>query len=153
MALAKTTEKAKTTERAKAMAKDQRELRIGEVAQRSGLAASAIRFYEAERLLPKPERRSGQRVYPEAVLDQLAMIDLAKRAGFTVAEIKQLVAGFERRTPPGVRWRALTGAKRAELDLRIAEAQRMKLVLEQLARCQCPTQRDCARAMRAAELD
>ena len=126
------------------------ELRIGEVAERSGIAASAIRFYEAECLIPKPDRLNGQRVYPETVLDQLAMIDLAKRAGFTVAEIKQLVAGFGLRTPPGERWRALTGAKRAVLDQRIAEAQRMKTVLELVARCRCPTLRDCAKAMRAA---
>lgn len=127
------------------------EFRIGEVAERSGIAASAIRFYETERLIPKPDRRNGQRVYPETVLDQLALIDLAKRAGFTVAEIKQLVAGFVSRTPPKKRWRALTGAKRAELDQRIAEAQRMKTVLELVERCHCPTLRDCARAMRAAE--
>ncbi len=126
------------------------ELRIGEVAERSGIAASAIRFYEAECLIPKPDRLNGQRVYPETVLDQLAMIDLAKRAGFTVAEIKQLVAGFGLRTPPRERWRVLTGAKRAELDQRIAEAQRMKTVLELVARCRCPTLEDCAKAMRAA---
>jgi len=126
------------------------ELRIGEVAARSGLATSAIRFYEAERLIPKPDRRNGQRVYPEAVLDQLALIDLAKRAGFTVAEIKQLVAGFARRAPPGERWRALARSKRAELDRRIAEAEAMKAVLERVTRCRCPTVEDCARAMRAA---
>ncbi len=123
------------------------ELRIGEVAERSGIAASAIRFYETERLISKPDRRNGQRVYPETVLDQLALIGLAKRAGFTVAEIKQLVAGFARQTPPGERWRALTKAKRAELDQRIAEAQRMKTVLDLVVRCRCPTLRDCARAM------
>ena len=126
------------------------ELRIGEVAKRSGIAASAIRFYEAERLIPKPDRLNGQRVYPETVLDQLAMIDLAKSVGFTLAEIKQLIAGFGLRKPPGERWRSLTGAKRAELDERIKEAQRMKTVLETIARCHCPTLSDCARVLRAA---
>jgi MerR family redox-sensitive transcriptional activator SoxR len=124
------------------------EMRIGEVAERSGIATSAIRFYETERLISKPDRSNGQRVYPETVLDQLALIDLAKRAGFTVAEIKQLVAGFVRRTPPGERWRALAEAKRTELDQRIAEAQRMKSVLDLVARCRCPTLQDCTRAMR-----
>jgi len=125
-------------------------LRIGEVAERSGIAPSAIRYYESEGLLPRPARRSGWRVYDEAILDQLGLIELAKRAGFTMTEIKKLLAGFSRRTPPGERWRALTQAKLAELDERIAEAERMKRVLHSVTRCQCPTLADCSRAMRAA---
>ncbi len=125
------------------------DLRIGEVAERSGIAASAIRYYESEGLLRPPARRHGWRVYDESVLDRLRLIDLAKRAGFRVAEIKTLLAGFARRTPPSERWRKLTQAKRAELDARIAEAQRMKRVLDRVRRCECPTLDDCGRALRA----
>ena len=125
------------------------ELRIGEVSDRSGIAASAIRYYEGEGLIPKPDRRNGQRVYNESILDQLALIGLAKRAGFTVAETQKLLAGFSRKTPPGERWRALARAKNAELDERIAEAERMKRVLRTVTRCRCPTLADCGRAMKA----
>lgn len=126
------------------------ELRIGEVAERAGIAASAIRYYESEGLLPRPARRHGRRVYDATVLDRLALIELAKRAGFTVAEIRKLLAGFARRTPPGDRWRALTRAKLAELEERIAEAERMKRVLRTVMRCRCPTLADCSRAARAS---
>ena len=124
------------------------QLRIGEVAARSGIAASAFRYYESEGLLPPPQRRSGWRVYDEAVLDRLRLIELAKGAGFTVAEIRKLLAGFSRRTPPGERWRELARGKLAELDARIAEAERMKRVLRTVVRCRCPTLEDCSRAMR-----
>ncbi len=125
------------------------ELRIGEVSERSGIAASAIRYYEGEGLIPKPDRRNGLRVYNESILDQLALIGLTKRAGFTVAETRKLLAGFSRKTPPGERWRALARAKNAELDERIAEAERMKRVLRTVTRCRCPTLADCGRAMKA----
>ena len=122
------------------------QLRIGEVAARSGVASSAIRYYESEGLLPPPPRRSGRRVYDESTVDRLALIALAKSAGFTVAEIKQLVAAFRRRRPPSQRWRQLTRAKLAELDERIAEAERMKDVLRVVMACRCPTLEDCSRA-------
>ena len=125
------------------------ELGIGEVARRCGLAPSAIRYYESEGLIARPARRSGRRVYDESVLDRLQLVELAKRAGFTLGEVRGLLAGFSRRTPPGERWRALTKAKRAELDARIAEAERMKRVLEVVARCRCPSLDDCSRALRS----
>ena len=120
---------------------------IGQVAERAGIAASAIRYYEAEGLLPRAERQSGRRVYDESVIDRLAIIHLAKSAGFTMAEVKRLVSGFARRTPPGERWRALAERKLVELDERIAEAERMKRVLEAVQGCECPTFTDCSRAM------
>ncbi len=125
------------------------ELRIGEVAERCGIAASAIRYYESEGLIPKPDRRNGLRVYDESILNRLGLIDLAKRAGFSVAETRELLAGFSRRTPPGERWRTLARAKRAELDERIAQAERMKSVLRTVTRCRCPTLDDCGRAMKS----
>ena len=123
------------------------DLRIGEVAARAGIATSAIRYYEREGLLPRAARRSGQRVYDESVVPRLALIDLAKGAGFTVAEIKLLLRGFARKTPAGDRWRALADGKLAELDARIAEAERMKRVLRVVMSCACPTLEDCARAL------
>lgn len=123
------------------------ELGIGEVAKRTGLASSAIRYYEGEGLIPAATRRGGRRMYGTDVLHRLAVIELAKRSGFTLAEIKRLLGGFERSTPPGDRWRRLAGEKMKELDARIAEARRMRKVLGIVTRCTCPTFDDCARAM------
>lgn len=126
-------------------------LRIGEVAERAGIAPSAIRYYESEGLLARPARRSGQRVYDESVVDRLALIDLAKSAGFKMAEVKLLLRGFSRRTSAGERWRALADAKLEELDRRIAEAEQMKRVLTVVTSCECPTLADCARAIGQTE--
>ncbi len=68
-----------------------------------------------------------------------------------MAEIKKLLSGFSRRTPPGERWRTMTRAKLEELDARIAEAERMKRVLHTVMRCRCPTVEDCGRALRATD--
>ena len=126
------------------------ELSIGEVAKRAGIATSAIRYYESEGLIPRTARRNGRRVFDETIDQRLALIELAKGAGFTVAEIKRLLGGFARRTPPGERWRALAEKKLVELDARIAEAKRMKRLLRILTGCECPTLADCSRALRSS---
>jgi MerR family redox-sensitive transcriptional activator SoxR len=118
------------------------------VAERTGVAASALRYYEREGLIPKADRRGGKRVYGEDILDRLALIGVAKAAGFTVAEIKTLLSGFARRTPPGQRWRKLAKTKLTELETRIAEVERMKRVLETMTHCKCPTLEQCSRALR-----
>ena len=121
-------------------------LRIGEVAQRAGIATSAIRYYEREGLIPKADRRGNARVYGSDIFHRLALIELAKSAGFTVAETRQLVRGVSRRTPPGPRWRVLAQKKLDEVEERIAEAERMRMVLRTLMGCECPTFEDCTRA-------
>ncbi len=121
-------------------------LRIGEVARRAGIATSAIRYYEREGLIPQADRQGNARVYGPDILDRLALIELAKSAGFTVAETRQLVRGVSRRTPPGPRWRALAENKLGEVEERIAEAERMRAVLLAVMRCECPTFEDCTRA-------
>lgn len=120
-------------------------LSIGQVANEAGIAASAIRYYETEGLLPAARRRSGRRVYDAEVLDRLGFIELAKRAGFTVAETRRLLSGFSRKTPAGARWRALAEHKLGELQRRIDEAKQMQAILRRLAECECPTLDDCAR--------
>lgn len=119
--------------------------RIGEVARRAGIAASAIRYYEREGLIPAADRQGQTRVYGDDILDRLALIGLAKRAGFRIAEIRQLVRGVVRRTSPGPRWRALAEEKLAEVETRIEEAQRARAVLRRLIHCDCSTFEDCTR--------
>jgi len=64
-----------------------------------------------------------------------------------MAEIKQLFRAFGKKTPPGERWRALAHTEQGELEERIAEAQKMKRVLELLVSCECPTLEDCSRGL------
>lgn len=123
------------------------ELSIGEVAERAGIATSAIRYYESEGLIPRAPRRSGRRLYDESVFERLTLIELAKSAGFSIAETKRLLSGFRARTPPGERWRALAETKLEELEERIREATQMRDVLRTAMRCDCPTFQDCTRAM------
>ena len=120
--------------------------RIGEVAQRAGIATSAIRYYEKEGLVPKADRRGNARVYAADIFDRLALIELAKSAGFTVSEMRQLLRGVSRHTPPGPRWRAQAQKKLDEVEARIAEAQRMRAVLLMVMDCECPTFEECTRA-------
>ncbi len=118
---------------------------IGEVAREAGIATSTIRYYEREGLLPPAPRVGGRRRYAdETVPQRLAVIHLAQEAGFTIAEIRTLLGGFSRRTPPPVRWRKLAARKLEEVEERIARAQAMKRVLQRLQRCECPTFEDCA---------
>jgi MerR family redox-sensitive transcriptional activator SoxR len=124
-------------------------LTIGKVATRAGLRASAIRYYEEEGLVPTADRKGGKRVYDESVLDRLALIELAKSAGFTIRETRELLAVFGRRRTAAASWNKLAQAKLAELDEQIARASKMKALLSMLIRCECPALDDCGRALNA----
>ncbi len=112
-------------------------LTIGEVARQAGLRSSAIRYYEDIGVLPRPERTHGHRRYSSRVFQQLAFIQLARQAGFSMAEIQTLVSGFDEDAPLGVRWRILAEQKLSELEVLISRAQGMKRLLEEGIRCQC----------------
>src|ERR1700683_2007579 len=89
---------------------------IGQVAKQSGLAASAIRYYEQAGVLPKPIRIGGRRQYGQSILERLAVLERAKACGFSLAEARQLFFGFREGTPPFERWQAMARRKIAELD-------------------------------------
>ena len=120
------------------------EMTIGGVAQRAGLRASAIRYYEGIGILPAAKRTSGQRRYRPDVLDRLALIRFAQDAGFTMAEIKTLFEGFEDETPISERWQVLARRKLAEVEAAIARAERMKTLLGHALECRCLRVEDCA---------
>ena len=119
--------------------------RIGEVAQRAGIATSAIRYYEKEGLILKADRQGNARVYGSDIFDRLALIGLAKKAGFTIAETRELVRGISRRTSPGPRLQFMARKKLLEVEERIAEAERMRGVLQKMTGCECPTFEECTR--------
>ena len=118
---------------------------ISEVARRTGLRASAIRYYEKIGLLPNAQRISGQRRYEPGVFNHLAVIDVAKRAGFRVDEIKQLFHGFGKGIPAFHRWQVLARRKITEMDDLIARARKIKRLLEKADRCKCLDLEDCGR--------
>ena len=123
---------------------------IGEVARICGLAPSAIRYYEKAGLLPRAVRVSRQRRYDAQMIGRLRLLQLAREAGFTIAETRTFVSGFSATTPPAVRWRSLAKRKLAEIETRIGQLQRMKTLLESSFHCQCLSIEDCARLIASA---
>jgi MerR family transcriptional regulator, copper efflux regulator len=103
---------------------------IGQVAKAAGLGIETIRYYERERLLERPARRSsGYRQFDEVAVKRLRFIKQAQRLGFTLREIRELLA--LRLNPSSTRnqIRERAQAKVADIELRIAELQRMKSAL------------------------
>ena len=128
-------------------------MRIGEVARRSGLAPSAIRYYESLGLLPKPSYDGGKRRYDPRVLEWLSLIALAREAGFTMAEIKGLVTGFTPGTRPAARWRELATRKLAQIDEMVARADRMRDLLRVALDCGCFRLEDCSALLEAGPVN
>jgi MerR family transcriptional regulator, redox-sensitive transcriptional activator SoxR len=116
---------------------------IGEVARRAGINASAIRYYEKAGLLAEPERVNGRRRYRPEVLDVLATVRVAQRAGFTIAETRTLINGFSVEDPPSERWRGLAREKLIEVEELIDRAMAMKRLLERGLRCECLSIEGC----------
>jgi len=124
---------------------------IGDVARAAGLAPSAIRYYEKAGLLPKPGRQSGRRRYGAETAARLKIIQLARDAGFTIAETRTFLSGFSQATTPAARWRALAERKLAELETRSQRIAHMKRLLESSFHCGCLRIEDCERAIAAAQ--
>jgi MerR family transcriptional regulator, redox-sensitive transcriptional activator SoxR len=118
------------------------ELTIGEVARRAGVATSSIRYYERIGLLPKPDRAGGQRRYDaEVVLGKLGFIGVAKSAGFTLREIKELIDGADGLGAP---MRSLSSKKLGEVEALLERTKAMKGWLEVAQECGCATPAECA---------
>lgn len=116
---------------------------IGELAQRAGLRASAIRYYERLGLLPAPARESGRRRYTADTLAQLRVIRFATASGFSLAEVRELFAG----RPYSLRLKALARAKLVELDAVIERAREMQALVRTALRCDCLSLEQCGRRM------
>ena len=122
---------------------------IGEVARRAGVAPSAIRYDQRVGLRPAPARAGGGRRYDATALDWLALVALARVAGFTMGEARALVAGFPPDTPPADRWRALATGKLAEVDAVVARSERMRVVLRRTLARGCLRIEDCGHCLAA----
>ena len=120
---------------------------IGHVAEESGFAASAIRYYEQAGVLPKPNRIGGRRQYDPSILERLAVLERAKACGFSLAETRQLFYGFPKSSPPSERWQTLARRKIVELD---ELARKIAATKEMLRRpCECEDLAECGRRISA----
>ena len=119
-------------------------LTIGEVARRSGVAASALRFYEERALIRSERAGSGHRRYPRPVLRRIAFIIFAQRIGLTLDEIGAELAKLPpERAPTRRDWLRIARAWTARIDQRIAELQRLKLGLAECIGCGCLSLERC----------
>jgi DNA-binding transcriptional MerR regulator len=123
---------------------DEATLTIGEVADRVGINTSAIRYYERNGVLPKPPRVSGQRRYTGATVDRLRVLDVAKRAGFSLDEAKVLLATIDGGTPAHQELQALATRKLPEVNALIGRAEAMRDWLTTATGCNCDTLDVCA---------
>ena len=113
-------------------------LTIGEVAARSGVAASALRFYEDQNLIASERNSSGHRRYPRSVLRRVAFIVFAQKIGLSLEEIRVELARLPRnRAPERADWAKLSGSWTKRIEERIAELERMKDGLTECIGCGC----------------
>jgi MerR family redox-sensitive transcriptional activator SoxR len=113
-------------------------LPISEVARRSGVAASALRFYEDRGLITSEREGSGHRRYPRPVLRRIAFIVYAQRVGLTLEEIGGELAKLPANHVPTRRdWSRLSKQWSGRIDARIAELQRLKIGLTECIGCGC----------------
>jgi MerR family transcriptional regulator, redox-sensitive transcriptional activator SoxR len=119
-------------------------LTIGEVAQRSGVPHTALRFYEERGLIAAERTAGNQRKYARAVLRRLAFIRTAQRVGLSLEEIRDALATLpEGRTPTKADWARLSNVWRHELDARIDAMQRLRDRLTSCIGCGCLSLRSC----------
>ena len=120
-------------------------LPIGEIARRTGLSVSAIRFYEDQRLIEPVRTGGNQRRFLRSDIRRLSFILFAQRLGLSLGEIKEQLAALPQgRTPTARDWNAISRAIRTHLDARIAELERTRERLDGCIGCGCLSLQHCA---------
>ncbi len=126
------------------MAKSKDGLSIGELSARTGLAVSAIRCYEAQNLIRPWRNSGGQRRFQRADLRRLSFVMIAQKFGFSLGEIRELLAGLPGgRTPTKADWTAMADEFRERLDARIAVLERLRDRLDGCIGCGCLSLPNC----------
>jgi MerR family transcriptional regulator, redox-sensitive transcriptional activator SoxR len=119
-------------------------LTISEVARRSGVASSALRFYEQRGLIASQRTGSGHRRFPRAVLRRVAFIVFAQKIGLSLEEIGAELAKLPRNhVPDRADWSKLSAGWTTRVDERIAELERLKAGLTQCIGCGCLSLQTC----------
>ena len=118
---------------------------IGELARRSGLAASALRFYEEQGLLVSHRSDSGRRQFARSALRRVAFVRAAQSVGLSLEQIRAALAGLPNgRTPTPDDWQRLSRSWQPLLDERIAELTRLRNKLTSCIGCGCLSLAKCA---------
>ena len=113
-----------------------RSLAIGELARSTRVRASALRYWEQLGLLPGARREAGRRMWPATAVRRVALIKMAQRSGFTLAEIRRLLDNNA--SPAATRqWRDLAARKLPELDAHIAETRALRQAVADCLECGC----------------
>jgi MerR family transcriptional regulator, redox-sensitive transcriptional activator SoxR len=121
-----------------------RELTVGEVAERSGVAVSTLHFYETKGLIRSNRSRGNQRRYPRGVLRRVAVIKVAQRTGIPLSEIQAALSVLPDDRPLAVEdWGRLSKTWRQQLDERIAKLTALRDQLTGCIGCGCLSMRDC----------
>lgn len=119
-------------------------LTVGEVAKRTGVAISALHFYESKGLIKSSRNSGNQRRYPREVLRRVSIIKVAQRLGLPLATIHEALATLpEGRTPTAEDWSKLSARWRADLDDRIAKLTRLRDQLTGCIGCGCLSMKSC----------
>lgn len=120
-------------------------LSIGAFARRAGVAASTLRYYEAQGLMRGGRSESGRRRYPRAALRRVAFIRVAQQLGLTLEQIAAALATLpDGRTPTPADWARLSSAWRPQLDARIEALTRLRDQLDSCIGCGCLSLQRCA---------
>jgi MerR family redox-sensitive transcriptional activator SoxR len=122
-------------------------MKIGQLATRAGVNASAIRYYEKMGLLAAPHRVGGQRRYPTDALDRILLIRFAGEMGFSLGEIKLFLHGLRENVPVGPRWKKLAHRKIREVEENVKRSLLLKSLLENLLHCRCASLQMCVQAL------
>ncbi|HET8961222.1 redox-sensitive transcriptional activator SoxR [Nocardioides sp.] len=120
-------------------------LTVGQLAERAGVASSAIRFYESRGLIRSRRTSGNQRRYEQAELRRVAFIRTAQRVGLSLDEIGEALATLpENRVPTKADWTRLSRAWRPRLDEQIERIERLRDQLDSCIGCGCLSLRNCA---------
>lgn len=120
------------------------EISIGQLARRTGLAVSAIRYYEAQGLVRSERTAGGQRRFLRSDIRRLSFVMIAQQFGFSLSRIRALLADLpDSRNPNGADWRRISLGFRDELDDRIATLTRLRDRLDGCIGCGCLSLETC----------
>jgi MerR family transcriptional regulator, redox-sensitive transcriptional activator SoxR len=121
-----------------------KELTVGQVAARSGVAVSAVHFYEAKGLIKGWRTAANQRRYPRVVLRRVAVIKVAQRVGLSLSDIRAALNSLPQgRTPTEKDWAVLSARWRSDLDERIARLTKLRNELTNCIGCGCLSLGSC----------
>ena len=119
-------------------------LTVGQVAARSGVAVSALHFYEAEGLIGNIRSAGNQRRFPRGVLRRIALIKVAQRMGIALSEIREALAALPAGQPPTAKdWKRLSAQWRDALNARIDTLTRLRDQLGECIGCGCLSMESC----------